>query len=87
MGKSLKLAIVGGDERQAYLARLAQADGHSIRTFALERAENVPRSPDLASCLTGADAVLLPVPVTQGEICCVRRQASASRTVSRQAPA
>ena len=67
MGKSLKLAIVGGDERQAYLARLAQADGHSVRTFALERAENVPRSPDLASCLTGADAVLLPVPVTQGE--------------------
>lgn len=67
MGKSLKLAIVGGDERQAYLARLAQADGHSIRTFALERAENVPRSPDLASCLAGADAVLLPVPVTQGE--------------------
>ena len=67
MGKSLKLAIVGGDERQAYLARLAQADGHSVRTFALERAENVPRSPDLASCLMGADAVLLPVPVTQGE--------------------
>ena len=42
MGKSLKLAIVGGDERQAYLARLAQADGHSVRTFALERAENAP---------------------------------------------
>lgn len=35
MGKSLKLAIVGGDERRRTSRGLAQADGHSIRTFAL----------------------------------------------------
>lgn len=69
MGKSLILAIIGGDERQVHLARLALSDGYTVRTFALDRAEieGVTPSPDLASCMEGADAVLLPVPMTQGE--------------------
>lgn len=38
MGKSLTLAVIGGDERQVFLASLALADGHAVRTFALDRA-------------------------------------------------
>lgn len=69
MGKSLTLAVIGGDERQVYLASLALADGHAVRTFALDRAnvEGAVVCPDAAACVEGADAVLLPVPVMQGE--------------------
>ena len=38
MDKSLTLAVIGGDERQVFLASLALADGHAVRTFALDRA-------------------------------------------------
>ncbi len=69
MGKSLTLAVIGGDERQVYLASLALADGHAVRTFALDRAniEGAVVCPDAAACVEDADAVLLPVPVMQGE--------------------
>lgn len=69
MGKSLTLAVIGGDERQVFLASLALADGHAVRTFALDRAniEGAAICSDAASCTEGADAVLLPVPVMQGD--------------------
>ena len=69
MGKSLTLAVIGGDERQVFLASLALADGHAVRTFALDRAniEGAAVCSDAASCTEGADAVLLPVPVMQGD--------------------
>ena len=69
MGKSLTLAVIGGDERQVFLASLALADGHAVRTFALDRAniEGAAVCSDAASCIEGADAVLLPVPVMQGD--------------------
>ena len=37
MTKSVTLAVVGGDVRQVHLAVLLQADGHTVRTFALDR--------------------------------------------------
>ena len=37
MTKSVTLAVAGGDVRQAHLAALLLADGHTVRTFALER--------------------------------------------------
>lgn len=69
MGKSLTLAVIGGDERQVYLASLALADGHAVRTFALDRAniEGAVVCPDAQTCVESVDAVLLPVPVMQGE--------------------
>ncbi len=52
MGKSLTLAVIGGDERQVFLASLALADGHAVRTFALDRAniEGAAICSDAASC-------------------------------------
>lgn len=67
MKHELNLCLVGGDLRQAHLARLLTEDGHRVHTFALEQA--VPPSSLLSlesdlSALPLADAVILPMPVT-----------------------
>ena len=56
--------VVGGDQRQACLAGLLAADGHTVHTFALERAGEIPETEeeeDLAG-LDLADCVVLPLP-------------------------
>ncbi len=61
----MKFALVGGDERSALLAGLLAADGHSVRCFALEKAEldrAALKVGCLQSCVYGADCVLLPLP-------------------------
>ncbi|MEG1858549.1 MAG: dipicolinate synthase subunit DpsA, partial [Pseudoflavonifractor sp.] len=60
--------VIGGDMRQAKLAELLCEDGHTVHTFALERAPElagVLAEEDLhEACL--ADCVVLPLPV-EGE--------------------
>lgn len=64
MKKPLTIWAVGGDLRQARLARLLQADEHLVHIYGLENAPELPRP-----CETGldgmarADCVVLPVPV------------------------
>ena len=61
----MKFAVVGGDERSAILAQLLYADGHCVRSFALEKAElpeEVAKSGCIQACVYGADCVVLPVP-------------------------
>lgn len=70
MKYELNLWVLGGDLRQVYLARLLAQDGHHVHAFGLEDAlsscsnltvettlENLPR----------ADAVILPMPVSDGQ--------------------
>jgi dipicolinate synthase subunit A len=64
MRRELNLWVVGGDQRQAKLAELLDADGHTVHTFALERApelhlikERTLREIELAHC------VVLPLPI------------------------
>lgn len=70
MKPSLKLAVIGGDRRAARLAELLAADGHGVRTFALEEAGEVRgvnrvfRAEDAAA---GADCVILPLPAAGRE--------------------
>ena len=69
MTKSVTLAVAGGDVRQAHLAALLLADGHTVRTFALERhpaAGCVPFE-DPRACFAGVQAVILPMPVQHGD--------------------
>ena len=68
MNQSATLAVVGGDIRQAYLAGLLCADGHTVRTFALERhpIEGCAAVSDLRSCFSDVQAVILPLPVQHG---------------------
>ncbi len=69
MNQELNIWVVGGDQRQARLARLLSEDGHTVRTYALDLAGDlkgpIPQSAPLSIHL--ADCVVLPLPVTQGE--------------------
>ena len=69
MTRSATLAVVGGDIRQAHLAGMLHADGHMVRTFALERhpVEGCAAVSDLRACFAGVQAVILPLPVQHGD--------------------
>ncbi len=61
----MRFAVIGGDRRSAALAGLLHADGHRVRSFALEQAAldpEIPRESCLQGCVYGADCVLLPCP-------------------------
>ena len=65
----MRFAVIGGDRRSAELAALLHADGHRLRSFALEKAPlpaEIPRESCLQSCVYGADCVLLPCPAERG---------------------
>ena len=62
-------ALIGGDMRQAHLVSLISGEGHSVRTYALERApmEGSAEAPSLDKALEGANYVILPVPCLDGD--------------------
>ncbi len=53
-------AVLGGDARQAILARLLEADGHTARRFALGTDADLPTAAEAAR---DADCAVLPTPV------------------------
>lgn len=60
-------AVCGGDGRQERLAGLLLADGHTVRTWALDKAElpdGTRRCRSAVEALEGADCLLLPMPVS-----------------------
>ena len=69
MTRSATLAVVGGDIRQAHLAGMLHADGHMVRTFALERhpVEGCVPAEDPRVCFAGTQAVILPLPIQHGD--------------------
>ncbi len=67
MKKTATLAVVGGDLRQACLARLLLEDGHSVGVYALERQQFPEKIYDVKNPkvqFAKMDAVILPMPVT-----------------------
>ena len=68
MGHNVNFWVLGGDPRQAALATALADDGHTVHTYALEQGVN----PDLVAHdlhgLGDADCVILPLPVSQGEL-------------------
>ena len=64
MGNELNFWVVGGDLRQAKLAELLAADGHTVRTWALERMGALPgvRAAETLAEAERADCVVLPLP-------------------------
>ncbi len=69
MNKSAILGVVGGDVRQAYLASLLRADGHEVRTYAIERhkIEGCLPVSDPRSGFSDVQAVILPMPIQHGD--------------------
>ena len=68
----LKFAVIGGDARAGWLAALLAGDGHTVRSFALEKAalpQRVVPCSSLDACVYGADWVLLGLPAEKdGEV-------------------
>ena len=67
MKHELNFYLLGGDLRQAHLARLLAQDGHRVHTFGLDHAilpsSTLSVDPNL-NHLSLADAVILPMPVS-----------------------
>ncbi|GAB4149868.1 MAG: dipicolinate synthase subunit DpsA [Sphingomonadales bacterium] len=63
--KDLIIAVVGGDEREQEIARLAAATGASVRSFGFPGADGIAGVDcveDARAALQGADIVLFPIP-------------------------
>ncbi|MDE0530503.1 MAG: dipicolinate synthase subunit DpsA [Albidovulum sp.] len=63
---SLKIAVVGGDEREQEISRLAAASGASVSVFGFPLGDNPPKSvhvaEDATDAVRDADFVLFPIP-------------------------
>lgn len=62
-----KIAVIGGDRRQAILAAMLAADGYECAVFALEDGDigGATKCMDLQGALAEAEAVVLPLPVSR----------------------
>jgi len=63
--------VIGGDRRSAVLAELLHADGHRVRSFALEQAALPPeigRESCLQGCVYGADWGIVGIPAAKGGV-------------------
>lgn len=61
MKRALNFWVIGGDLRQAALARQLAEDGHTVHTFALEQVEGLICEKELIE-ISRADCVVLPLP-------------------------
>nr|WP_326166720.1 dipicolinate synthase subunit DpsA [uncultured Oscillibacter sp.] len=57
--------VIGGDRRQAELSRYLASDGHSVRTYGLDRWK--PAGADTLDRAASADVVILPLPLCRGD--------------------
>ena len=57
--------VIGGDRRQAELARLLAGDGHSVRTYGLDRWK--PVGAETLDHAASAGVVILPLPLCKGD--------------------
>ena len=60
-----RFGVIGGDRRQAILARLLEADGHDVRTYGLE-GQKAEESAALEKAAE-AEIVILPLPLCRGD--------------------
>ncbi len=67
MRQRLNFWVVGGDPRQATLARALSEDGHTVHTYALERGVEPALAADSLTGAAEADCVVLPLPAADGE--------------------
>ncbi|WP_251448760.1 dipicolinate synthase subunit DpsA [Vermiculatibacterium agrestimuris] len=65
--RQMDLWVIGGDPRQATLARSLREDGHTVHTYALERGVEPSLVSDSLEGLAGADCAVLPLPALEGD--------------------
>lgn len=61
MRHAMNFWVMGGDQRQAALAKLLEEDGHTVHTFGLEGAEGLVSEASAEEAVR-ADCVVLPLP-------------------------
>ena len=61
----MRFGVIGGDRRQAELARLLELDGHQVSTYGLQRWK-APNPVGLETVLE-TEIVILPLPLCRGE--------------------
>lgn len=61
----MRFGVIGGDRRQAELARLLETDGHQVSTYGLRRWK-APNPVEMETVLE-AEVVILPLPLCRGE--------------------
>ncbi len=69
-GNLMKFAVIGGDMRQAKLAELLAADGHSVSTFAIDKIRlegSVVQKTLIREAADDASCVIMPLPITSRE--------------------
>lgn len=70
MKNNIKIGILGGDNRQSALSSFFAHDGIECATWGIEnnsaelQSDNIVKTLDWKSTLTGADVVILPLPIT-----------------------
>ena len=67
MERDIKLALLGGDERQSYLSRALAERGYECAVWGLGKETNIGnavRCRDWLDAVKGADAVVLPLPAS-----------------------
>lgn len=67
MRECLNFWVVGGDPRQAALARALDEEGHTVHTYALEQGVPPALCAPSLSGLSEAQCVILPLPAADGE--------------------
>ena len=65
--RQMDLWVIGGDPRQATLARSLREDGHTVHTYALERGVEPSLVSDSLEGLARADCAVLPLPALEGD--------------------
>ena len=68
MRERLNFWVIGGDPRQATLAKALSEDGHTVHTYSLERGVERALWSDSLSGAGMADCVILPLPADDGEL-------------------
>lgn len=66
----MKFAVIGGDMRQAKLAELLAADGHSVSTFAIDKIRlegSVTQKMLIREAVDDVGCVIMPLPITSRE--------------------
>ncbi len=68
MRERWKFWVIGGDPRQAALAKALADDGHMVHTYALERGVESGLISDSLDLASAADCVILPLPAGDGAL-------------------
>ena len=63
----MRFACIGGDRRQTEIAKYLKEKQHEVCLFGLPKSEGIESTDSLCEAICGADAVILPVPLSRDD--------------------